>query len=96
MRKWISREEEAEFPEFENFQDAWDFFVGKYDKDMVLESMDIIGGKNCYFCALITDWESYKEMGRMFEAGEPVMGMKYIECRQPIQIFEDGRVHIVH
>lgn len=96
MRKWISREEEAGFPEFESFEEAWTFFVRKYDKDMVLETVDMVDGVKCYFCALVTDWEVYKEMLRMFKLGEPVMGMKYIECKQPIQIFDDGRVHIVH
>lgn len=96
MLKWISREEEAAFPEFDSFEAAWTFFVRKYDKDMLLESVDIIDGVKCYYCALITDWESYKEMLRLFENEEPVFGTKYLECRQPIQIFEDGRVHIVH
>ena len=62
----------------------------------MLETMEIIDGKKCYFCALITDWEIYKEIAHLLEAGEPLIGMKYIECRQPIEIFEDGRVHIVH
>ena len=34
--KWISREEEAEFPEFNSFEEAWTFFVRKYDKNMIL------------------------------------------------------------
>lgn len=96
MRKWISREEEASFPEFGSFQDAWDFFLGMFEEDIVLETVDIINGEKCYFCALITDWESYREMNRFFEDGMPVSGMKYLECRQSIQIFENGQVHIVH
>lgn len=96
MRKWISREEESTLPKFDSFEAAWMFFVRKYDKDMLLESMEIIDGKKCYFCALITDWEIYKEMLRLLKAGEPLIGLKYIECKQPIQIFEDGIVHIVH
>ncbi len=96
MRKWISREEEAELPEFESFEDAWEFFEKRYGKDVVLESVEFINEKKCYFCGLIIDWESYNEMVRLFEAGEPVIGMKYLECKQPIQIFEDGSVHIVH
>ena len=96
MRKWISREEEAAFPEFKSFQDAWMFFVGRYDKDMMLESVEEIDGVKCYFCALVIDWEVYREMLRAVVAGQALVGMRYIECRQPIQIFEDGRVHIVH
>lgn len=96
MRNWISREEEASFPEFDSFEAAWTFFVRKYGKDMLLESMDIVAGKKIYFCALITDWETYKEMLRILEAGKPFVGMKYIHCKQPIQIFDDGSVHIVH
>lgn len=96
MRKWISREEEALFPEFDSFEAAWDFFVKKYDKDMLLDSVDIIDGKKCYFCSLITDWGTYKDMCRLLERGEPLIGLKYIQCRQPIQIFENGHIHIVH
>lgn len=96
MRKWISREEEASFPEFDSFQTAWDFFAGKYGKDIVLESVDFVGDEKCYFCTLVTDWEIYREMNLLLEEGEPVIGLKYLECRQPIQIFEGGQVHIVH
>lgn len=96
MRGWISREEEAELPEFDNFEQAWKFFVKKYGGDMILESVEVIDGVKCYFCGLVVDWENYKEMGRRLEAGEPLLGIKYIECRQPVQIFEDGRIHIVH
>ncbi len=96
MIKWISREEEASFPDFNSFQDAWDFFIGNYDKNIVLESVDFINGEKCYFCALIIDSSTYKEMCRLFEVGVPVIGMQYLNCCQPIQIFENGCVHIVH
>lgn len=96
MHKWISREEEASFPEFENFQAAWDFFFGRFGENVVLETVDVINGEKCYFCALITNWELYREMNRLLELGFPVVGMKYLECRQPIQIFDNGHVHIVH
>ena len=96
MREWISREEEAGWPEFDSFHAAWNFFVGIYGGDMVLETVDIIEGYKCYFCALITDREAYDEMNRLFEKGEPVVGMRYMVCRQPIQIFENGQVHVVH
>lgn len=96
MLKWISREEEASFPDFDSFQDAWDFFSQKYGKDIVLESVDYIGDEKCYFCALIVDGETYWEMNRLFEKGEPVIGMEFLNCRQPIQIFEGGNVHVVH
>lgn len=96
MRNWISREEEASFPKFDSFQAAWAFLFGKYEECVVLETIDFVGNEKCYFCALITDWEVYREMNRLLEEGEPVLGMKYLECRQPIQIFENGQVHIVH
>lgn len=96
MRKWISREEESTFPEFDSFQGAWDFFAEMYAEDIVLETVEVINEEKCYFCALITDKETYKEMNRLLEKGLPVIGMKYLECRQPIQIFENGQVHVVH
>lgn len=94
--KWITREEEAMFPEFNSFQSAWNYFVSNYDKAIVLESVDIIDGVKCYYCALIIDLCTYREMFRLLEAGSPVMGLKHLHCRQPIQIFEDGHIHIVH
>ncbi len=96
MGKWISREEEAGFPEFKSFQEVWNFFVSKYDTNMVLESVEFVDGVKCYFCGLVVDWESYREMKMALEVGEAVVGMKYVSCKQPIQIFEDGSVHIVH
>ena len=96
MKKWISREEEACFPAFGSFQAAWDFLSEKFGQDIVMETVDFVGGEKCYFAALITDWESYQEMTRLLEVGKSVVGMKYLMCRQPIQIFENGQVHIVH
>ncbi len=96
MRSWISRQEEAGWPEFDSFQDAWDFLGGVFGEDLVLETVDIVNGEKCYFCALITDRDAYDEMNRLFEKGEPAVGMRYMACRQPIQIFENGQVHVVH
>ena len=96
VRSWISRQAEAEWPEFGSFQEAWEYLKGVFGEDLVLETVDVVGGEKCYFSALVTDWVAYDEMNRLFEKGEPVVGMRYMACRQPIQIFEDGQVHVVH
>lgn len=94
--KWISREEERQLPQFSSHREAREYFKSKYGRDFVIEAIEDIDGEDCYFCAVIFDWDAYNEMMDRAEKGLPLSGIKYIECKQPVQIMASGRVHIVH
>lgn len=95
----ISRKEESNFPAFDSYMDAAAFFEEKYGKNFILQDVETIDGVKCYFHAVVADWDVYRKGQSMFMQGKSMSGdlsMAYISCYQPIQIFEDGRVHIVH
>lgn len=96
MSKAITRQAESELPEFGSYDEAKEYFAEKYGVDFILEDIELIGGQHCYFHAIILDWEKYQK-GRieMMRSGS-VSGLDYISSYQPIQIMQDGSVHIVH
>lgn len=99
IEKWISREDESKIPRFDNYHDAKAYFEEKYGKDFILQSFeDDIGpdGVRCYFHALVFDWEAYHALTNYLMQGDGQSGNGLIGCYQPIQIFEDGHIHIVH
>lgn len=93
---WITRKEEEEIPVFHGHDEAKAYFKEKYGDAFVQESVDTIDGQNCYFCALIVDRETYYIGLRKMQLGQAVYGMDFLKSKQPIQIFEDGSIHIVH
>lgn len=92
MDKWISRQEEAALPTFKDHKEAFNYFKQKYkDRFQLTEVSDGI-----YFYILIHDQAA-------FEAGQEEMrttgftsGMDFMTSHQPIEINEDGFVHIIH
>lgn len=96
MAKKITREEEAAIPAFKSRREAASWFLDKYSADFVLQGSEDVGGENCHFYALILDREAYDEGRKQLQRGGHVMGMDYIRAYQPIEIFENGEIHIVH
>ena len=96
FKGWISRQEEAELPAFTDHEQAKAYFREKHGDAFVVQDVEIIDGQNCYFCALIVDRETYYTGRRKLMQGHAVMGMEFPQSYQPIQIMEDGSVHIVH
>ena len=96
FKGWITRKEEAELPTFTDYKAAFDYFMDKYPNSFELESVEEIGGKKCYFCALIVDRETYFIGRRKLMQLNAVTGMEFPQSYQPIQIMQDGSVHIVH
>ena len=96
MAKKISREEEAQIPEFNDAREAIAWFKEKYAADFILQDSEPIGGELCHFYALVHDWEAYmKGRKQLLQTGHAV-GLEFILSYQPIQIMADGSIHIVH
>ena len=93
--QWISRQEEAELPIFKSHEEARAYFEEKYGEKFVFEESSDIGDGICFFYRLITDEEAYIK-GASDLNSNGFVGMEFLNSYQPIQIMEDGSVHIVH
>ena len=96
MKFPISREDESRFPKFASYEEAKVFFGERYGSDFILQDIDDVGGQQCFFHAVVVDWEQYKLGQLQFSRGEAVTGLDYISSYQPVQIMQDGSVHVVY
>ena len=99
MRLPISRTDEAAFPQFNSHDEAKEFFKDKFGMDFVFDSAENIGDGICYFYVLIVDHAIYRKGKRILSQNQPVtgeLGLQFLNSYQPIQIMENGSVHIVH
>lgn len=97
FKGWISREEEANIPVFNSYDEARKYFQNKYGKDFILETIDYVDGQKCYFHAIVVSWENYRRLQKAMERHETGnLGIDVMASSQPVQILEDGSVHIVH
>ena len=93
---WITRDEENLLPAFSTHKEAFYYFKGKYAENFIMQSVDKIDGQECFFCALIVNHEAYRKGRNQLMRGEAVTDFEYVKSYQPIQIMQDGSVHIVH
>lgn len=96
MKFPISREDENHFPKFISYEDARVYFSERFGSDFILQDIEDINGQQCYFHAVVVDWEQYKIGQLQFSRGEAVTGLDYIFSYQPVQIMQDGSVHVVY
>lgn len=92
----ISRQAEAELPDFPSHDEARKYFKNKYGQRFVMMSSEIIDGQKIYFYSLLLDPESFHDGQKKLAKGEMVDGLTLINSYQPVEIFEDGRIHIIH
>lgn len=93
----ISRQVEAEFPEFDSHEKARKYFKNKYGDSFILTSSEMIGDDKVYFYHLILDRQEYlKGREKLEKDGFIMNSLDFINSHQPFEIFEDGRIHIVH
>ncbi|WP_432356087.1 hypothetical protein [Sporosarcina sp. A2] len=93
----ISRQAEKEIPNFSSHKLAHDYFKNKYGNHFVMMSTEVIDGQNVYFYGLILDRHNF-EIGRkqLLRDGGIVGALDFMNSYQPVEIFEDGRIHIIH
>lgn len=92
----ISRKAEAELPDFSSHELARKYFKNKYGDRFIMMNSEMIDGMKIYFYSLILDNEIFKDGQEKLGQGEPVSGLDFMNSYQPIEIWEDGRIHIVH
>ena len=92
----ISRQAEAELPDFSSHEEARDYFKNTYGEQFVMVSSHVIDETKVYFYALPLNPSVFKDGQEQIQQGEFVLGLEYLESYQSIEIFEDGRVHIIH
>lgn len=98
MVKKISRQEESHLPAFSSHNDAAMYFFNQYKKSFKFIDSELIGGVRCFFYHLVINHEVYERGTDMLSRGSVSgdFGMQFLMSYQPIEIFEDGRVHLVH
>ncbi|KKE78652.1 hypothetical protein DTX80_17775 [Bacilli bacterium] len=92
----ISRKDEVNLPEFSSHEEARNFFKEKYGESFMLTGTDMIDDRKIYFYSLVLDKKAFNEGQEKLQKGEPVTGFDFINSYQPIEIFEDGNIHIIH
>jgi hypothetical protein len=92
----ISRQAEAELPNFSSHEEARDYFKNTYGEQFVLVSSHVIDGTKVHFYALSLNPSVFKDGQKKIQQGEFVLGLEYLESYQSIEIFEDGQIHIIH
>ena len=93
----ISRQAEDEFPEFDSHEKARKYFKDKYGDSFILTSSEMIGDDKVFFYHLILDRQEYlKGRKKLEEDGFIMDSLDFINSHQPVEIFEDGRIHVIH
>lgn len=92
MSKWISRQEEAELPSFNNHQEAKDYFKDKYKERFVFTGVE----DDIYFYSIIHDQAAYDKGQEEMRSGGFTTGMEFMASHQPVEISRDGSIHIIH
>lgn len=91
----ISRQ--AEIPEFASYAEAQKYFAKKYGEKFVLANIEMIGDDEVFFYHLILDEKEYfAGREKLAKYGYIHDSLKFINSYQPIEIFHNGRIHIVH
>lgn len=93
----ISRQAEAEIPEFNSYAEAQKYFAMKYGEKFVLVNIEMIGDDEVFFYHLILDEKEYF-LGRekLAKDGYIKDSLSFINSYQPVEVFHDGRIHVIH
>ena len=96
MTQKYSREDEANLPEFKSYEEAWAYFKEKHGKAFQMVDSEVIDGEKIYFYNLILDRETYERCMKEMENNGYSSGLDLIMSYQRIEIWEDGRIHMIH
>ena len=93
----ISRKAEAEIPEFNSHETAREYFKNKYGNHFMMTGSEFIDDQKVYFYSLILDRKTFEDgHEQMAKDGFMADALNFMNSYQPIEIFEDGRIHIIH
>lgn len=93
----ISRQAESEIPEFTSHELAREYFKNRYGNHFVMMSSEVIGNQKVYFYSLILNRKVFEDgQKQMIKDGFMFDALDFMNSYQPVEIFEDGRIHIIH
>ena len=92
----ISRKAEAEIPVFASHELARGYFKSKYGNQFIMMSYEEVDEQTVYFYALLLNPNAFYDGQKQLAIGEGFSGIEYLNSYQSIEIFEDGRIHIIH
>ena len=93
----ISRQDEAKLPAFDSHENAREYFKDKYGDNFVMADSKIIGNDKIYFYHLILDSQRYYDgFNKLREDSIIVDSLDFMNSYQTVELFEDGRIHVIH
>lgn len=93
----ISRQAESEIPDFTSHELAREYFKNKYGNQFILMSSEVIGDQKVYFYSLLLDQKVFEDgQKQMLKDGFMADALDFMNSYQPVEIFEDGGIHIIH
>lgn len=94
--KKISRQDEQDLPDFSSHEEAREYFKGLYGKNFMLTESQVIDDEKLYFYILILNSDAYYAGQKQLADEGIVYGLEYMDSLQSVEIWEDGRIHVVH
>lgn len=96
MLKSISRNDEANLPDFKSHDEARTYFKNIYGDSFQMTDSDVIDGMKIYFYKLILNQVAFnKGITELKEKGFS-SDIDFMMSTQDIEIWEDGRIHVLH
>ena len=96
MANGITREEEELLPDFTSWSEATNYFRNRFpDSFLYIGNAETSSGK-IWTYHLILDYPAYMKGMRGLREGDRSVGLELLHSYQPVEIHDDGRVHVVH
>lgn len=94
--KMLTRKFEADLPQFTSHDEVRKFFKGLFAGNFVLQSSEGEGANKIYFYTLIHNRPVWEAGIKELEASGSLTGIEFAMSSQDVQVYHDGRVHIVY
>lgn len=94
--KILSRKFEADLPQFSSHDEARTFFKDLFEEDFVLQNSEYVGDEKIYFYTIIHNRPVWENGIKELAASGYVSGIKFALSSQDVQVYDDGRIHIVY
>jgi len=92
----LSRKFEENLPEFSNHLEARIYFKERFGDDFFLTDSEVIDGDKIYFYELVVHRENYDKLQKELRENGYSSGTEGLMSSHKVEIWEDGRVHIVY
>lgn len=94
--KMLSRRFEAELPRFTSHDEVRSFFKELFGKEFILQSTEEDGTDKIYFYTIIHNRPVWEAGIKELKASGILTGIEFAMSSQDLQVYDDGRIHIVY